>query len=206
MTRKLIGPPHAHLDGPCAEACYEQETTSMTSTHKHGEHGWRPIADEVGPLRIIQGHPAQLSDGHHTMEELYDHRLALTAVLAASAATENDSWRSKAHHPDDGPMFEGGYFVVGIELPTGTISYHYKLRHWDDFATVPELEHAPKWDGATPTDTVSRLLELVAQIAPAARPASTPDLPTFSHEKGCLAVYNVPGDRRPCTCNGGVGL
>jgi hypothetical protein len=100
----------------------------------------------------------QISDGYHTFGELYDHRRALTAVLATVAA--DDSWRSKAHHPDDEPMFEGGYFIVGIELPTGTITYHYKLSHWDDFAAVPELEHAPKWDGAGPDETVSRLLEL----------------------------------------------
>lgn len=114
---------------------------------------------------MIQGHPTQLTDGYHTMEELYDHRRALTAVLAAAAATAGDSWRSKAHHPEDSPMFEGGYFIVGIKLPTGVITYHYKLSHWDDFAAVPELEHAPKWDGATPDDTVNRLLKTARSMA-----------------------------------------
>lgn len=109
-----------------------------------------------------------VSDGHHTFGELYDHRRAFTAVLAAMAATAGESWRSKAHHPDDSPMFEGGYFIVGINLPPGVITYHYKLSHWDDFASVPELEHAPKWDGATPGDTVTRLMETAALIAEAA--------------------------------------
>jgi hypothetical protein len=104
----------------------------------------------------------EISDGRHTMGDMYDHRRALTAVLAASAATAGDSWRSKAHHPDDSPMFEGGYFAVGIDLPeVGTITYHFELRYWDDFASVPELEHAPKWDGAGPDQTVERLLKLV---------------------------------------------
>lgn len=107
----------------------------------------------------------KLTDGYHTMAELYEHRRALTAVLASAAASAGDSWRSKRHHPDDGPMFEGGYFIVGIVLPTGTITYHYRLKHWDDFAAVPELEHAPKWDGATPDDTVSRCLELARLVA-----------------------------------------
>jgi hypothetical protein len=111
--------------------------------------------------------PREITDGHHTFEELYDHRRALTAVLAAHAAQmpEAASWRSKAHHPDDSPMFEGGYFIVGIELDTGTITYHYKLEHWDDFAAVPELAHARKWDGASPADTVTRLLALAQQFA-----------------------------------------
>lgn len=105
---------------------------------------------------MFEGLPEQLTDGYHTMEELYDHRCALTAAL--TKALRAWSWRSKKHHPDDSPMFEGGYFVVGIDLPSGTITYHYKLRHWDKFAHVDELSHAPKWDGAPPADTVERLL------------------------------------------------
>ena len=97
-----------------------------------------------------------ISDGYHTFGELYDHRRALTAALAAERA--DISWRSREHHPDDSPMHEGGYFIVGIDTPAGTVTYHYKLTHWDDFAEVPELERAPKWDGATPADTVTRLL------------------------------------------------
>lgn len=98
----------------------------------------------------------EVSDGYHTFGELYDHRRALTAALCKAFGL--DSWRSKAHHPDNDPMFEGGYFIVGINLPTGTITYHYKLSHWDDFAGVIELPHAPKWDGAAPAATIDRLL------------------------------------------------
>jgi hypothetical protein len=116
-------------------------------------------------LRALPGGSDVISDGFHTFGELYDHRRALTAVLASAAATEGDSWRSKAHHPEDSPMFEGGYFIVGIKLPTGTITYHYKLSHWDDFAAVPELEHAPKWDGAAPGETVDRLMATARLVA-----------------------------------------
>jgi len=97
-----------------------------------------------------------LTDGYHTFGELYDHRRALTAALAKALSL--DSWRSKAHHPTDDPMFEG-YFIVGVNLSTGPITYHYKLSHWDDFAGVIELTNAPKWDGAPPSATVTRLLE-----------------------------------------------
>lgn len=102
-----------------------------------------------------------ISDGYHTFGELYDHRRALTAALAKAAPHPVDggweAWRSKRHHPDELPIFEG-YFVVGIDLPNGTITYHYELAHWDDFAHVQELRHARKWDGASPADTVNRLL------------------------------------------------
>jgi hypothetical protein len=114
-------------------------------------------------LRALPGGMGEVGDGHHTFQELYDHRRALTAALCK--ALNLDAWRSRKHHPDDDPMFEGGYFVVGIDLPTGTITYHYKLKYWDDFADVIELEHAPKWDGAAPDDTVTRLLEWVRAVA-----------------------------------------
>ena len=95
------------------------------------------------------------SDGYHTFRELYAHRRALTAALA----TTTTAWRSKSHHPLDAPIYDG-FFIVGIEFPTvGAITYHYELEHWDDFRQIPALEHAPKWDGATPDDTVTRLLE-----------------------------------------------
>lgn len=113
----------------------------------------------VQTLRALPGGAKAISDGYHTIGELYDHRRALTVALATAAATAGDSWRSKAHHPEDSPMFEGS-FIVGIDLPTGTITYHYNLEHWDNFSTVPELEHARKWDGAGPDETVSRLLAI----------------------------------------------
>lgn len=105
----------------------------------------------------------EISDGHHTFKELYDHRRALTAVLAGAAAPVGDSWRSKRHHPDDDPMFDG-YFIVGLILPNGVVTYHYELEYWDDFGAVPEREYAPKWDGSTPDDTVARLLELARML------------------------------------------
>lgn len=105
----------------------------------------------------MMGSMDNVSDGYHTFGELYDHRRALTASLMR--AMPGLSWRSKRHHPDDGPMFEGGYFIVGMTLPVGQISYHYKLSHWDDFDGVAELRHAPKWDGHDGPETIRRLLE-----------------------------------------------
>lgn len=132
---------------------------------------------------MVKGKPDQLTDGFHTMEELYEHRRALTAVLATIGSLTGESWRSKQHHPDDAPMFEGGYFIVGMELPAGQVSYHYKLSHWDDFGAVPVLEHAPKWDGHSPDDTVERLFDFARHLAQAARQLEegtltfTPDVP-----------------------------
>lgn len=119
--------------------------------------------------RLDDGMSVQdVSDGYHTFRELYDHRCALSAVLATIAAINGDGWRSKAHHPEDTPIFEG-YFVVGMDLPAGVATYHYPLSDWDRFDAVQVLEHAPKWDGHSPADTVDRLLNFAQHLTEAMR-------------------------------------
>lgn len=106
--------------------------------------------------------PGDVSDGYHTFDELYDHRMALTAALVKSHPEL--SWRSKEHHPDGDPMF-GGFFIVGMTLPgIGDISYHYKLEHWDLFNGMPTFPHAHLWDGHTPAEVVRRLKAYAEKI------------------------------------------
>lgn len=96
----------------------------------------------------------EVSDGYHTFDELYHHRMALTAALCK--LMPDKAWRSLKHAENGDPMFEG-FFVVGIDLPEGQISYHYKLEEWPLFDHVNTLENAPVWDGHTPADVVGRL-------------------------------------------------
>lgn len=101
-------------------------------------------------------------DQYHTMHELYQHRMALTIALfhawhASRLYTNYKVSKSKMHH--DGTMFEGGYFVVVAETSKGQISYHYKLKHWDEFK-IPEVERAPEWDGHSSLQTLERLSQL----------------------------------------------
>jgi hypothetical protein len=103
----------------------------------------------------ITGDSAEVSDGFHTMSELYDHRRALTAALFSA-------WRSlgvpvmKAKEHSDGTMFDG-YFIVMAIRPTGQISYHYDREYWDQF-DVPEVPRTPPWDGHSAADVIHRLL------------------------------------------------
>ncbi len=96
-----------------------------------------------------------VSDGWHTFQDLYDHRKALTAMVVS--LIPNHCWKSKQHDDPNEPMFDG-MFIMGIDLPAGTITYHYDLEDWDLFH-CKELDRAPKWDGAKPEDTVTRLLD-----------------------------------------------
>lgn len=94
-----------------------------------------------------------LSDGYHTFNELYHHRAVLFSVICNQ--NKDKAWKSKLHA--DGTMFDG-YFIVGIDTPKGTYTYHYQMKYWDLF-DVKELERAPEWDGHKPED-VDRLLSL----------------------------------------------
>jgi hypothetical protein len=98
-------------------------------------------------------------DGIHTFGQLYDHRNALTAALYACVPREGvgrrpGRWKARLH--DDGTMLPG-YFLVGIELPQGVVTYHVPEDLWDAFGG-PALSVAPKWDGHSPDDVVARLL------------------------------------------------
>ena len=94
------------------------------------------------------------SDGYHTFNELYYHRMMLFSVICNQ--NKEIAWKSKLH--DDGTMFDD-YFIVGIETPQGQYTYHYHLDYWDMF-DVKELGKAPKWDGHKPED-ITRLLTLI---------------------------------------------
>lgn len=101
----------------------------------------------------VLGSKGQISDGYHTFDELYYHRMVLFGV--ACEAHKEKAWKSWKH--DDGTMFDN-YFIVGIETPEGQYTYHYHEKYWDSF-DVKELEFAPKWDGHQPKD-ITRLLSL----------------------------------------------
>lgn len=95
----------------------------------------------------------EISDGYHTFNELYYHRMILFSVICK--AYKNLAWKSWKH--DDGTMFNNS-FIVGVETPQGQYTYHYHKNFWNIF-DVKELDRAPKWDGHKPKD-ITRLLTL----------------------------------------------
>lgn len=95
-----------------------------------------------------------VSDGYHTFNELYYHRMVLFLVILKS--NKSLSWKSKKHY--DGTMYDD-YFIVGINTPKGQFTYHYHSDYWGMFDGIQEIPNAPKWDGHKPDD-VTRLLSL----------------------------------------------
>ena len=95
----------------------------------------------------------KISDGYHTFDELYEHRCHLFAALMRS--NPELSWRANNH--EDGTMY-GGWFVAGMHLPTGDISYHMPISMWEmlDDVGIATSNRCPKWDGHTTYDVVDR--------------------------------------------------
>lgn len=111
-----------------------------------------PAAD-VRP--IPDGGIGEMSDGYHTFNGLYHQRMMLFAALVK--AYKDKAWKSFKH--EDGELcFGGGWFIVGIDTPEGSYTYHYESKDFDLFDCV-ELPVAKHWDGHTEAD-VGRLMSL----------------------------------------------
>ena len=109
----------------------------------------------------INENKGSISDGYHTFDELYEFRMVYNAALFNEWYEQNkyETHKSKKHY-DGEECFGGGWFIVVAILPTGQISNHYELKHWDLFK-IEEVDKAKyPFDGHTPQDVIKRLKSL----------------------------------------------
>lgn len=106
-----------------------------------------------------------ISDGYHTFDELYEHRIVIYMALCKQLYREsqfnypNPVWMSSKH--SDMSVWKG-WFLLGINTQKEEqITYHLPIKYWDEcleFAT--ELDKAPDFDGHTSADVIKRLQNL----------------------------------------------
>jgi hypothetical protein len=100
----------------------------------------------------------KVSDGYHTFDELYEHRVVLFMTLCRvlSYGYKNAPvWKSQVH--SDGSTW-AGWFIMGINDVAGAqITYHLPMSKWEDCWFAPTLEKAPDFDGHTSNDVLERL-------------------------------------------------
>lgn len=125
----------------------------------------RPKADVLLEYDELPNDKVTLSDGHHTMDELYEHRNLLFVIALCGMQWFNNCdvgpfryqiWKSKYH--EDGSMYEG-WFIAGAYIPgkiESEISYHLPLDLWN-ILKCPERLHAPIYSGYTSKDVLERL-------------------------------------------------
>lgn len=114
----------------------------------------------------ITGENIQISDGYHTFDELYEHRITLWIALCKKM---NDlynekgeglyPWRSKLH--SNGTSFDG-WFVLGLNIMPGEqMTYHLPDSKWNETGFAETLDKAPEFDGHTSADVLERLSKLI---------------------------------------------
>lgn len=113
----------------------------------------------------------QVSDGYHTFDELYEHRITLYIQFCKlwenwgsdshwkeAEGRKNFTWRSRVH--SDGSVWEG-WFVLGIQSEKAEqITYHIPEKYWLTCDFADTLDKVPEWDGHTSADVLERLKKL----------------------------------------------
>ena len=125
-----------------------------------------------------------VSDGFHTFRQLYYQRMMLFAAIVRQ--NKDKAWKSFRH--EDGELcFGGGWFIVGIDTPEGSYTYHYEDSYFGLF-DCEELKRGKHWDGHTEKD-VTRLLSL-----PSVQPYTT------THDSIPAETGKNDGDRTSGDC------
>lgn len=112
----------------------------------------------AAPDQYVQDFRAALSsvsDGYHTMDELYAHRYRLFSVLMHAYSAR--AWWSRTHF--DGSDAFGGA-ICGIYTPAGHVTYHLPDSEVKHLPLACLIERGREWDGHTPANVLERLLSL----------------------------------------------
>lgn len=120
--------------------------------------------EELGKeaIEILKARPQSLtekvngetSDGYHTFNELYEHRVLLWINLCL------------LQHPKMCYVVENhydGWFLLGVQTPQGQLSYHCPNKYLYLCKIFPRLQ--PEWDGHSSDDVIKRLLFIAEKVS-----------------------------------------
>jgi hypothetical protein len=162
---------------PSSVEVKDRKLIEYTLQHARLKGNTLDAGDHVSAVTILA---QSVSDGYHTMDELYEHRNLLFISLLNKAESINQlffSWKSKLHR--DGTMYDG-WFIAGMAHaesfrdnlftklvetdkyrvwfnPDTEISYHLPIALWDSLDNITEMDFAPEFTGYTPADVLERL-------------------------------------------------
>lgn len=138
--------------------CYRDEWYGYVGTYIDKEKGQYI---EV-PYNLVKPLVDTIMERQDLIEELYDFRLTYNALLFNEWA-ENQKYEvyKSRRHGDGEFCFDGEYFIVVAQLPTGQVTNHYHIRHWDMFK-INEYEKVKEdFDGHTSSDVIERLQQVI---------------------------------------------
>ena len=100
----------------------------------------------------------EISDGFHTFKELYEVRRILNAALFNEWFSQKKYNVHKSRKHYNGELcFNGGWFIVCAELPTGQISFHYEEKYWNEFKIQETDKALREFDGHNTNDVCRRI-------------------------------------------------
>ena len=124
---------------------------------------WGGIYDsETDRVLDVNDVEYKLNEQQELIEELYDFRLTYNALLFNEWAENQKYEVYKSRRHNDGKLcFDGEYFIVVAQLPTGQVTNHYHIRHWNMFK-INEYEKVKEdFDGHTSSDVIERLQRVI---------------------------------------------
>lgn len=92
----------------------------------------------------------ETSDGYHTFNELYEHRVLLWINFCR--LNPMDCYVVEDHYE--------GWFLLGMETGFGQISYHCPNKYLSMVPKILFTRDAPKFDGHTSNDVIERLQKM----------------------------------------------
>lgn len=143
---------------------YDFEIISEDELDEYLNAGWvehpSQVVDESHNEELAEsanetGDKGEISDGYHTFNELYAHRVRLFSTLMRAFADK--AWWSYSH--SDGEQWEG-WVLAGIDTPEGAVTYHLPESEIPYLPEGTEIEVGKEWDGHTADDVLERLVSL----------------------------------------------
>ena len=104
----------------------------------------------------------KISDGYHTFDDLYKHRVMLYMCVCRLAIETMDfeCWKSTKHN--DESVYDGWFIMglVSVNDPTLNITYHLPMTCFDNCDFAVTIDKAPEWDGHSSFDVLERLSKM----------------------------------------------
>jgi hypothetical protein len=107
-------------------------------------------------LNVIVDSLKDVSDGYHTVDELYDHRGSLFILLCLQM-------QGQVYYKLDSTS--PGWFILYLETKYGQISYYFKDAFLPAIQNVAIYDAEHVWDGHTSKDVLDRMNCLIADAS-----------------------------------------
>jgi len=100
-----------------------------------------------------------VSDGFHTFNELYAHRVSLFMLILMM----NKDKAFKTYKNKEGEEWKG-WCIVGLDTKYGQITYHIPDKHYDSLKGITEKERNHDYDGHDADEVQKRLDKLILDL------------------------------------------